>query len=351
MKKRFLYTLVAISALVLFFAVLALFASPVVILDDVHVMSTDTVHIESPKKKSLKMAFVGDMMLARGVEIKMEEEGKIYPFKNLGDLTQGVDILVGNFEGVVTQTHYETPSMQMRFSIKKEYLSLLSEMGFDVLSLANNHSFDYGKESLAYTRSLCEEIGLKCIGSPFAPDTYSYTVVEHDGIRVGLLALHTLFADQDTKSLYKALLYLEQNSEVQIAYIHWGDEYKLVHSPTQEKLAHTLIDSGIDAIIGHHPHVVQDVAFYKEKPIFYSLGNFVFDQYFSKDVTEGLVLHTDITEDAIEFALIGVESTTTRSQPVRMSPLEEQALFDRILEDVVENPMVQRLEGKVKIPR
>ena len=70
----------------------------------------------------------------------------------------------------------------------------------------------------------------------------------------------------------------------------WGDEYQK-HNSRQEKLAHEAIDSGADIIVGAHPHVAQDVEIYKDKPIMYSLGNFMFDQYFSQETMGGLVVH------------------------------------------------------------
>jgi LAS superfamily LD-carboxypeptidase LdcB len=78
-------------------------------------------------------------------------------------------------------------------------------------------------------------------------------------------------------------------SDVLIVSIHWGDEYKTVHNARQESLAKMAIDSGADMVIGHHPHVIEDIDTYKDKPIIYSLGNFIFDQYFSKNTMRGML--------------------------------------------------------------
>jgi poly-gamma-glutamate synthesis protein (capsule biosynthesis protein) len=108
---------------------------------------------------------------------------------------------------------------------------------------------------------------------------------------------------------------LEESSDVQIAFIHWGDEYVRVHNAEQQALAHALVDHGIDAVIGHHPHVMQDVEKYGGVPIFYSLGNLVFDQYFSDDVQEGYMLSLSISKRDITYTLHPYESRTHRSSP------------------------------------
>ena len=80
---------------------------------------------------------------------------------------------------------------------------------------------------------------------------------------------------------------------------HWGEEYKKIHNAYQEKLAHAVIDAGADLIIGHHPHVSEDVEQYKGKYIVYSLGNFVFDQNFSEDTRNGLVVKVTLEDDKV----------------------------------------------------
>ena len=88
-----------------------------------------------------------------------------------------------------------------------------------------------------------------------------------------------------------------------VVYAHWGREYELIQSESQQKIAHNFIDSGADLIIGSHPHVVQPIEIYKNKAIFYSLGNFVFDQYFSEDVKNELIVTASIIKDKTEFVL------------------------------------------------
>jgi len=98
--------------------------------------------------------------------------------------------------------------------------------------------------------------------------------------------------------------------------VHWGEEYKLINSLAQQGLAHKIIESGADLIIGHHPHVVQNIEKYQGKLIFYSLGNFIFDQYFSPDTQQGLAVGLEIYPDRLVCRLFPLQINL--SQPVLM---------------------------------
>lgn len=280
------------------------------------------------------LLFVGDIMLGRGVESLITEHGFSYPFLQTHELIDSADLAIANFEGTVPVVHTHTPSMTFQFSIREEYFAGLKEVGFDVLSLANNHSYDYGGEALTHTRRLCTQYMMTCIGSPGALDQYSMATITAHEIRIGFIFLHTLFAVQDTEVLREKLESLRNTSDVILAYVHWGDEYVLTHNETQERLAKTLIDHGVDAVIGHHPHVVQDIVLYKGKPIFYSLGNFIFDQYFSRDVQEGLMLKLELANNRGVFTLIPVETHSKRASPAYMSTSSSELIVDRSLSSI-----------------
>lgn len=293
--------------------------------------------------------FVGDVMLGRNVEKLMEQNGHMYPFKNVENMLASYDITVGNFEGIVSEQHIQAPSMTFQFSIKKEYLRQLHSVGFDILSLANNHSFDYGASALSYTRAQCPRYTLICAGSPTGLDEYSIVIKKVGTKKVGFIFIYAVFSKPDTKRLIELLEVLTAETDAQIAYIHWGDEYMLTHNDSQEKLATTLIEQGVDAVIGHHPHVVQDVALYKGKPIFYSLGNFVFDQYFDENVQEGLGVAMTLHDSSTEYKLVSFTSKGTYSQPREMAPEEFHVLMTRILEGVKNETGVYRAEGRIVV--
>ncbi len=295
--------------------------------------------------------FVGDIMLARAVEMRMEQFGINYPFETLGDTLTVPDITIGNFEGVVSEVHYPTPNFTYQFSVKPEYLAYLKTAGFDVLSLANNHTLDYGTPALLYTRALCLEYGLVCGGEPKGLSEISTKVVKAGEYRVGMLFVHTLYGIPASSTLKSYIEKLSRESDVQVAYVHWGEEYVLTHTLSQELLAESLIDTGIDAVIGHHPHVVQDVALYDNKPIFYSLGNFVFDQFFSNDVQEMMGVEMKITDRETIYTLVPFSSIDTRSQPHHADVEEATVLRERILSALTTDSRVNVSVGAITLQR
>lgn len=293
--------------------------------------------------------FVGDIMLGRHVETLINTYDASYPFTHMSSYLSRPDITVGNFEGVITQKHVQTPSYTFQFSIRNDFLTHVKMNGFDILSLANNHSFDYGSESLAYTRSLCTGIGIVCGGSPNTIDEYSSHIVTLDNKKIGFIFLHNVTHNLDDEELKKLFEHVVENSDMQVVYIHWGTEYVLDHTESQEVLAEKLIDFGADAVVGHHPHVVEDIALYKGKPIFYSLGNFIFDQYFSTDVQEGLTVSMEITDTAIVYRLIPVSSKRSMAQPNFMNRVERQNILNRIMSTVAEAPEASVQDGTLTI--
>lgn len=297
------------------------------------------------------LLFVGDIMLARAVETRMKQFGIDYPFTAFGDTLTSPDVTIGNFEGTVSPVHYHTPDFTFHFSVKPEYLAYLKTAGFDVLSLANNHTLDFGTTSLAHTRALCEAYGLTCGGEPKGLSPLSKKVVEAGTHRVGILFIHTLYGAPSTSTLKTYIEKLSAESDVQVAYVHWGEEYVLTHNAAQEKLAKVLVDGGVDAVIGHHPHVVQDVALYKDKPIIYSLGNFVFDQFFSDDVQQMMGVAMKITDTEITYTLVPFSSIDTRSQPHHADAETATALRERILSTQSADSRVDVLLGTITIPR
>ncbi len=306
---------------------------------------------EEAFQKSPRLVFVGDIMLGRFVEKLIADRGITYPFQNMRALISTPDLAIGNFEGVISEEHVPTPSGGFQFSIRNEYLTDILDLGFDILSLANNHSFDFGENALTYTRKICREIGLECKGSPRGIDEFSTSVETVHDTKVGFLFIQTVSTSFSDEILRSAINVLVRQSDVQVAVVHWGDEYVLVHNSFQKVLSEKLIDNGIDAVIAHHPHVVQDVALYKDKPIFYSLGNFIFDQYFSTEVQEGLVVTMEINKGDIVYSLIPVTNRGTQTQPDFMDSDDAYALLQRILADISGDSRVDIDLGTIAVKR
>ncbi len=261
------------------------------------------------------LLFTGDIMLGRSVEDVMTENGDAFPFTTIARIVGDHDRAVANFEASVPEVHVKTKSNTVRFSVKETALAEVARTGFDILSLSNNHALDFGESGFDETKEACRRLQVSCVGHPTRYDEQSSIVTEVGDTRVGILMLHTVFGSLSTSTAATLLSKLEENSDVQYAFIHWGTEYERLHSREQEVLARFLIDEGVDGVIGHHPHVMQDVELYQGKPIFYSLGNLIFDQHFSRDVQEGYMVSVTFDKKSIVYTLIPYDTHDVRLQP------------------------------------
>jgi len=167
---------------------------------------------------------------------------------------------------------------------------------------------------------------------------------------VSVLAFQTVYGQVATSTLAEVIGYMKRTSDVQIAYIHWGTEYEMTHTKAQAVLAEFLVSQGIDAIIGHHPHVVEDIQLVAGVPVFYSLGNFIFDQYFSTAVQEGLALRIEPGQSHSKFTLVPVTSIGTHAQPRVMSEPDRSSFLERLAS--TSDPVLKSaiLQGEITIP-
>jgi poly-gamma-glutamate synthesis protein (capsule biosynthesis protein) len=297
--------------------------------DDNQAISTSTILLKNSATSSI--FFVGDVMLARDVEEHMRKQGGDYPFLNLSFLKNSHAYVVANFEASVPQWHKKTPNYNFSFSVDKQYLANFKASGFTHVSLANNHSLDNGKEGLANTKKELTNESIHYFGAPTeisTSSTISFLTLEDK--RVAILGLNTISAALDMSELEAVIGFANLNSNYQIVYVHWGEEYDNKSSLTQQELAKQLADLGVDIIIGHHPHVVEEVEIINNTMVFYSLGNFIFDQYFSTEVQEGLVLELFLAEEKLLVNLLPVTSLSTRAQPRLMNDQEAALFLDKL---------------------
>lgn len=272
--------------------------------------------------------FVGDIMLARDVEKRLSEQSEDYAFGELAFLKAAAAVF-GNFEASVPEVHEPTPNMVMKFSVPSSLLSILKTGGITHLSLANNHALDYGAVGYENTVSELQALGFKTFGHPVTVDKDSVTYVEAEDKRLAIIGINTTFGDV-SETWKEVITEASNQSDLQVIFIHWGVEYELTHHESQELLAHQLVDWGADLVVGHHPHVVQDIELYRDRLIFYSLGNFIFDQYWNDDVSEGLVLELSVADGEAYVSLLPVESRTTRVRPRLMSASEQSAFLKEL---------------------
>jgi poly-gamma-glutamate capsule biosynthesis protein CapA/YwtB (metallophosphatase superfamily) len=256
--------------------------------------------------ESIRTVFVGDIMLDRAVAREARTRGKEGVFAGITSLFQGADAVIGNFEGTMsTRNSIAIPgSSTLRFTFDPTFAPILKQAGFTAVSLANNHSLDFGHAADTETREYIHAADILTFGSALNSKELSTVIpIKHEAFC--MVGYHDLFVPDPTQVLHEIESIRPTCSRV-VVFVHWGSEYTHVPSTRQRLLAQSFIDTGADLVIGAHPHVVQPVEIYKGKAIFYSLGNFVFDQNFSFATMHGLLVDIAWDTDSTHFKLIPV---------------------------------------------
>jgi len=244
-----------------------------------------------------EILFAGDMMFDRSVRQWGKEKGEDYLFSCIDDVLQSADMVVANLEGPITTR----PSLSVgtaiggpnntRFTFPTTTASLLARHGVKVVSIANNHAHDFGREGVESTMEYLDAAGVGHFGDPLGERVHTQTVGDVPLAFIGYNEFQSLedgewFGSTTTADRVRQM---RAAGYLPIVFAHWGQEYVAANAE-QKRLARAWIDAGAEMVVGAHPHVVQEHEVYGGKHIYYSLGNFVFDQYFSDDVRNGLML-------------------------------------------------------------
>jgi len=244
----------------------------------------------------VRMLAFGDLMLDRDVKRYMKEKGEDYPFEKIfgpdGIDTSRYDIVNANLEGPIYPSSIRA-DLFPQFGFDPDVApALLKKWGFNLLNLANNHTWDKALKGWEMTLNSLHDVGIATVGHPkndFDHDTYE---TEIHGLKIGFIGIADVLKPfpVDWEEAKKKAKELKSRNQFVVMIVHWGKEFQTHSSEHQRDKAHGMIDAGVDLIIGHHPHVVQESEVYNGKTIYYSLGNFVFDQYFSQEAQRGLGL-------------------------------------------------------------
>jgi poly-gamma-glutamate synthesis protein (capsule biosynthesis protein) len=265
---------------------------------------------ESPAR----LLFTGDLMIGRHIETLSGLYGEQYPFEKITKTLESHDAVIANLEGPLVAAHAKTPNGSFEFSFPTTTATLLKREHIEYVTLANNHTYDQGDEVLQSMRQYLGVAGVTVFGDPIKIGNASFIATTIAGRNVVLVGYNATYTFDTTEAVR---LVQKTQEEHQGAYIvvciHWGEEYELLPTGAQHTIGQALIDGGADVVIGSHPHVVQGVELYKGKPIFYSLGNFIFDQYFSDEVKEGLLVGVSLGKDVVTYSLFPI--SIDRGQP------------------------------------
>lgn len=244
----------------------------------------------SEVKNTNEWSFVagGDVMLGRTVNTQsIKYQDFTWAFKNIYQLFKSADISFVNLESPLTIGCQPTDS-GMIFCGSQDHLQGLEYTGIDIVNLANNHINNYGQKGIDETISLLRTKNILTAGLG------NIAVKDVGGVKVALVGFDAL-GNLSNSEVQKTVSETKKLYPLVIVSFHWGAEYQKNPNNRQIELAHLAIDSGADIIIGHHPHWVQSEEIYKEKPIFYSLGNLIFDQMWSEETKKGMIIKLNFT--------------------------------------------------------
>lgn len=230
------------------------------------------------------------------------------PFERVKSAFAGKDILFGNLETSLTSGGTEAEKRWVLASPPAR-AACLRDAGFDLLSVANNHTLDRGREGFLDTLQALEKTGLSCVGGAAEKGPQEGTVIEKNGVSLGFLGYTTgrfrrppgiaLFR-LDEKTIRADIRRLEDRCDHVVLSLHWGMEHVDHPSPGQIALARRLVDAGATLILGHHSHTVQGIEEYRDGLIAYSMGNFQFDSGWPPGVSNtSMILRVDLDAQAV----------------------------------------------------
>lgn len=283
--------------------------------------------------RPVMLLFAGDIMLSRSVGDGMNTKHDwLWPFSRIASVTASADLAFANLETTIS-TKGTKNGCTYCFRADPKAVAGLVSAGFDVLSVANNHIWDFGLQAFTDTLGYLAVNDISAVGGgrnaveARAPvvrtvrDTRVAYLAYTDMLPVsaGALAGRAGANIWDAERMKQDVAQARTMADVVVVSFHTGTEYETVHNASQERIYHSIIDAGADLVVGTHPHVVQDIEQYKGKWIAYSLGNFVFDQNFSDATRKGLMLSVTVN---------GGHITNVSRIPVEISKQYQVSAYD-----------------------
>lgn len=261
------------------------------------------------EKPEIRVLFVGDILLSRNVKQEFQAR-KTFPWVSLKPLFQSADLVAGNLEGAVgdIQDRLNSPVESPVFAIDATDIPMLKTAGFTVLTIENNHSLDLGRTGKKNTIEALRKNQLTPVCLENSPQFFTVKDVV-----ISLVTLNLVLGRDSSKNqipsieIEQKLRLAKSLSNIVIVSIHWGSELLDWPSHEQRKTASWLIRNGADIIIGSHPHVIQKPELIEGKPVFFSLGNHLFDQKYPR-TKEGLMV--DIRIQKGKFSCKGILTHT-----------------------------------------
>lgn len=299
--------------------------------------------VQDAEEQEATLLFAGDLFLTDLLQSKYNQQGiSAAASDSLLSVLREADIFMLNEEFPFGTTGEPMEEKEYTFRVDPSYSTVLSELGVDIVTLANNHMLDFGRGPLTETLNTLDQAGIAHVGAGENIDeAKALKTFEMGGRTIGFLGAsrvipeHSwnassgssgLFTTYDAAALVEQIQKAEESCDFTVVYVHWGIEKNTQPEEYQKTLARQYIDAGADAVIGAHPHVLQGIEFYQGKPIFYSLGNFIF------------------SNGAYETMLVELTVGGTETE-IRLIPCVSEANQMRLLEESAWPAFYQNLES------
>lgn len=280
-----------------------------------------TDHADIPKDAGdTTIILTGDVLFANAFKAAYDAGGieRVVSSELLEQL-KAADILMINNEFPFSDRGEAMADKQFTFRCSPSYVKALNEMGVDIVSLANNHTLDYGRVALSDTFSALDGAGILYGGAGDSVErAKEVQVVEVNGKKYGFIAVSRvvpsadwkiesaapgLFTCYDAAALLEVIKEAKQTCDFVTIFPHWGTEYSEQPNSVQRELAKQCMDAGADLIVGAHTHCLEGIGYMNGKPVFYSLGNFIFGQSIERSAAVKVTVSADGT---VSYALIPV---------------------------------------------
>lgn len=246
--------------------------------------------LKNSENQKVEIILTGDVMLGRSVMAKsLDENDSSYPFRKVGDILRSSDLVLVNLETPIIDNcplSYEG----FIFCARPEMIEGLTFAGVDMVSLANNHSRNYSEEGLQETIDTLKRNGIDYI------DGGELLVKEIGNTKFGFLGFDFTVRTPKEEDYYQ-IDFAASQSDVLITSVHWGIEYTQNPTKYQKEWGKMIVNSGADVVVGHGPHWVQDMEYIEGRPVYFSLGNFIFDQMWSEETKKGLAVRLTFEGD------------------------------------------------------
>ena len=291
-------------------------------------------------KAAVRLLFAGDVYLSDHVLEAYDAAGGIDGVLSQGYQAeiQAADYFVTNEEFPFSTRGTPAPDKQFTFRVHPEKVKLMQEMGIDLVTLANNHALDYGRDAMLDTIDTLDRAGIRHVGAgKNLAEAWKPAIVELNGRTFAFIGATRVYpeadwaAGTDSAGMFSAydggaqlaeeVKAAKQQADYVIAYVHWGIEREEMPNEVQKSIAHRLVDAGADLVVGAHPHVLQGIEYYQGVPIAYSLGNFVF----GSSIPSTALLQADVDDAGIRLRLI--PGTSAAGYTRKLDDAEKIAAF------------------------